>query len=361
MDASWLDKFVQQKLPDAIVGQSLALQAFSTSIMVGSDFQAAVALIEQHQAGLQKAVTLLEQYRPWMLHTAALVEQQRRMIDTVFGARLPDWLTSAHRAARLLTAVNFNQLISTPNLDLLLAADESQAPEEQWLASERLAARRFLHPIPFRRWVMYKQQIRQACEELATVDEASGQFEYWTVVFRRTVTRAIIVALHKAKQPHPYVFLTIDGLRRKVGPVVPWDELPSVYFDKWFANRVADEVMDDLLPEWRDDEKQARVEVRTVSLEELLISNAEDLHPMLAQDMTIDAGLELVEAQATVQAATSRLAQLLACASPRQHEIWHMKSLGWTEEAIAEELGIDRGAVAAQWSRLRKKALALAP
>ncbi len=281
-------------------------------------------------------ISFLRHVESWLAPYRA-IERQAASVERLRRPCLP--FEAAVRHLALLES------LTTPghyHYDLHIVSSEDIPEAERLEAAERLASsRRFRSPIPAPRWQAHKAGLTLAVRERA---EARGMS--CKRMWRRLVAEAIVVAVQQGKHPLPECYLTIDGRRWKVGgesrEVIPW-ELSAPMYDRWLKNWVARELVADLLPDARDQERRAKERFREQPLDtvpEGSLSLA-GLDSLIAQDAAVEDG--------------DYLARFLALASPKQREILIHLDSGANSAEAARRMGTRDDNVRQQLYLLRKK------
>ncbi len=256
--------------------------------------------------------------------------------------------------------------------DRIVLVCKPLGPEEHALAAERIADTRFKRPLSARRWQIYGYRIRAACEERAANDAIHTDGSWWTV-FRRVTVEAIRLTALEVNVHRASIMVTVDGKRwtvREDRDITAWEvvgELPVSFFFNWFRKTVANEVMDNLLPNWRSEEQRSREKVQFVSLDALISrvtrqfsegrNNEEStglFDALIAQDATTEGGRDALIAQDREKSLLDRLPPLL---TPSEYLVYEACRNGSrTFESVAQSLGKDRSTVSRQIKSIAEKA-----
>jgi len=304
------------------------------------------SLDELLRINAQASREVLQPYQAWLQNEAWL----QRMTESFIG----NW--------------------SLPPLDDRLAIISLPvASAEHELAAERIAdTPRFKRPLPIKRWMTYRERITAACQERATNDAIHTDGPWWTVL-RRVTVEAIRLTAIEVNAPRPSIMVTVDGKRwtvREDRDITPWEvvgELPVSFFFTWFRTNVANEVMDNLLPNWRSEEQRRREKVQFTSLDTLISRVTRQLSEgrknekptggydaLIAQDATTKRGRDAIIAQDRADSLLDRLSPRLT-----PSECLALKEYGNgspTLESVAQSLGKDRSTVSRQIKSIAEKA-----
>jgi hypothetical protein len=104
-----------------------------------------------------------------------------------------------------------------------------------------------------------------------------------STLWRQITAQALMLAALASQRWHERIFLQVAGRRKPVvNPphgVVPWRDFPLDYLNRWLRACVADEVMDNLLPNWREIEarRQHKRNLPDVDIDELSELSVTDL------------------------------------------------------------------------------------
>ncbi len=236
--------------------------------------------------------------------------------------------------------------------DLYTVGDEATPQDERLDAARRLASTRFSHPLPRRRREFHRKALDQAVAERVAslgMDPAS--------VWRQTTAEALVIALAEGRRPQPRVRLKICGDDRwLVNPpdgVVP-RSLPALHYDHWIRGRVAREVLDDLLPDWREREAQAK---QGLSFEPLQRPTGEDRDGGELPSLTL---AELRELEAAGDMAEESLLslsmdELLAALPEVEANLLRLVRDGYSIAEAARQMGRTPGSARAMLHRRRHR------
>jgi len=229
---------------------------------------------------LQSSVMIPDPDPLFSLPTATLRinDSSQRFLDELqrLDAQMSREVLQPHQAWLQRLTESFIGNWSLPPLDDRIAlVCKPLGPEEHALAAERIADTRFKRPLSARRWEIYGYRSRAACQERAANDAIHTDGS-WSTVFRRVTVEAIRLTALEVNVPRASIMVTVDGKRwtvREDRDITAWEvvgELPVSFFFNWFRTTVANEVMDNLLPNWRSEEKRSREKVQFVSLDALI-------------------------------------------------------------------------------------------
>lgn len=246
-------------------------------------------------------------------------------------------------------------------------------PAEHELAAERIAdTPRFKRPLSSKRWMRYRERITAACQERAANDAIHTDGS-WQTVLRRVTVDAIRLAAIEVNVHRPSIMVTMDGKRwtvREDRDITPWEvlgELPVSFFFNWLRTNVANEVMDNLLPNWRSEEQRSREKVQFTRLDTLISrptrqfsegrnneKPTEFYDVLIAQDATTEGGRDAIIAQDRAESFLDRLFPLL---TPRECLVLEAYGNGSHPiESVAQSLGKDRSTVSRQIKSVAEKA-----
>ncbi len=141
------------------------------------------------------------------------------------------------------------------SLEWQTLADPKKTDPERYSAALRLAAR----------WNAIAPGRREAHEErildgLSELSAARGGISLRKAK-QEIVAHALLVAAVEGMTPQDRVTLEVDGSRKKYvhgldgGQVVPRRDLPIQFFRRWVHTQVGNDVMNELVPGWREYEK----------------------------------------------------------------------------------------------------------
>jgi DNA-binding CsgD family transcriptional regulator len=182
-----------------------------------------------------------------------------------------------------------------------LEIDLRRAAEGDPDAARRVVDARHRRPIPKRRRDAHGLAIGRALRDRADDLGVSPATVLW-----ESTASATVIALTRSKRA-----------------VQPWCEAPRPVLDHWVRMLIADEVMDDLVPGWREDEERRRA--------------GATLRPLVPDDDETIASTE-----DWIAAAESRLhfEEMLDLLAPRQRELLRLMRDGRTTANAAQVMGI---------------------
>lgn len=123
------------------------------------------------------------------------------------------------------------------------------------LEAARRIAQRYLHqPVDKRRWNAHRVGLDQAIAA-----ERAQRGASWRTVLNNVTAQALLLALRKGERTDNQLLIRRNGRRRRVPPgvVAPIELAPSDY-RRWLRTQLAKEIMDILLPGWREVERERR-------------------------------------------------------------------------------------------------------
>lgn len=276
-----------------------------------------------------------------------------RHVDSLQSIR-SQWLRLAEAADEFRRIVALEVLFTWLDVagDLWIAGDEATPQDERLDAAKRLASTRFSHPLPRRRREFHRKALDQAVAERVDslgTDPAS--------VWRQTTAGALVIALAEARRPQPRVWLKIRGDGRWVDNppdgIVP-RSLPVHHYDFWLRGCVAREVLNDLLPDWREREAQAKP---GLSFEPLQRPEGEDRDGGELPSLTL---VELRELEAAGDMAEERILslsvdELLAALPEVEANLLRLVRDGYSIAEAARQMGRTPGSARTMLHRRRHR------
>jgi len=236
------------------------------------------------------------------------------------------------------------------------------APDADRLAAAKRLVPRYSPPVSPERMEGHRQPYQAALHDRADADGTS-----MARIEEAATQNAVVIVGLDANSTHEQAYLRVGATRRKVvNPgvgIVPRHALPKPHLEAWFRARLSNEVMDSLLPLWRESEQAPS----SVSLSRGLrhdVSDEDGGETTLADLLAApEDALDSAIAQEKALEAMHELTRVLESASPQQRDIADvMLDLiegGYPEHGreaeAARRLDISPAAARVQLHRWRKK------
>lgn len=148
---------------------------------------------------------------------------------------------------------------------VLRVVDETMPEEERVESIRYLLKTTFKFPVAKQRWRMHGWRLTAAIRERA-LDLGTSQRKAWD----SAAEAALFAVCAELKLPRERTCFVEDGKRHFVEDMIAWEDLGIPELRPYMQNRLSDEVMDTLVPHWRDFDTKDRIELSEsiVSFEE---------------------------------------------------------------------------------------------
>jgi hypothetical protein len=180
-------------------------------------------------------------------------------------ARLSTWVTNAfdltkqfsttplidiwrdvERQTSSISLVKKSPVRRTYVADIAIIAKVEETDEAKLAAANRLLEGIYKKPIAHRRWQAHRARLQRAIQERAEILKTSK-----SKALHQAAQEALFTVCAELKLPQSRLCVVIDKRRFYVRDLTPWTDLSASHFRDHVKNRLSNELMDILVPDWR--------------------------------------------------------------------------------------------------------------
>jgi hypothetical protein len=157
------------------------------------------------------------------------------------------------------------QQVPTHIIDVSVVVDVEETDETRLAAVNRLLKRNYKYPIARTRWQAHHARLQNAIQERAEILKTSE-----SEALHQAAQQALFTVCAELKLPRSRSCVVIDNRRIYVRDLTAWSDLGVSHLLHYVKNRLSDELMDILVPDWRQFETKDAIDKmpRFVSIED---------------------------------------------------------------------------------------------